>query len=137
MFLDNSIAWPQPREGSEVSKSAAGTEDAWIVATDEFLRGDVRWIPTVDKDTPQTASGWDGRLEAAWANAGWAEFITFGQAKSTFVFVPDVADCTSYHTVYLVEPGPETPMPRLEMTDLTRALTLILRDSSSVPFEGY
>ncbi|MHC4704950.1 MAG: hypothetical protein ACYTFQ_30745, partial [Planctomycetota bacterium] len=52
LWLDDAMAFSQPRDGSQVAKTTAGVEDAWITGTDEFLLGNVRWVYPTDQATP-------------------------------------------------------------------------------------
>lgn len=122
--LDNAVAYGEPREGSECAQATSGAEDAWIVGTDQYLEGDVRWIPGA---TAGSITGWDG-------STGWAAFLAWARAKNAFRFFPDATSGT-YQSVYLVEPAKGAPT--VEETDGTRRLRLKLRDAAQAAFEGY
>lgn len=132
--LDDAVAYGEPRDGSEHVMAPSGSEDAWIVGRDEMLEGTVRWIPTLDLGDPHNLTGWDGRREATWLNAGWHSFLEFAQDKNTFVWVPDLSDATDNRTCVLT--SPMDGKPSLE-DDRTRQLEIIIRDTSDIPFEGY
>lgn len=135
--IDSVRSWSDPQEGSEWAVSAGGVEDSWIQGTHEFLAGDVRWIPGVDVNSPHKQTGWDGRREAAWINAGWKSFLEFGWTKQTWTFVPDQTDADAGpKTCYLIEPMDDNE-PDLEQADMTRTFRIQVRDSSDLPFEGY
>lgn len=138
LHLDDARSWDEPREGSEWVKAPSGVEDAWIVARDYMLEGDVRWIPTVDEAAPHNRTGWDGRREHALINSGWSSLLDFASSlRATIVFVPDRDDASKFHNTYIQAPRDESNRrPDLEQ-DTTRRFTLILRDSDDVPFEGY
>lgn len=122
--LDNPATYGEPREGSEVGQSTGGAEDAWIVGTDEYLEGDLRWIP----GTTGTATGWDG---AAGVNAA----LAWCRGKNLARWVPDATTPTTYLSVYLVEPAKGTPT--IEAADGTRRIHLKLRSSDGSAFTGY
>lgn len=124
-YVDDPVAYPEPRGGSEWAMSPSGVEDAWMVGDDEFLAFVAGWIPTTDTTDP-VATGWDGAT-------GWAAFLAWARDKNVFRFFPD-ADSATYQTAYLAEPmrGP----PELE-DDGTRRLSILLRSSDGTAFTGY
>lgn len=131
-YLDDAVSFPRPRRGSAWAQAASGTEDAWIVGTDEILRGRVRWVPRVAASTPVVKSGWEGRNEATGVNCGVKALLTAGRAKSALTWVPDRADCTTAQSVYLSAPE-DADAVELEGNG-QRSMTVELRSTS--PFVG-
>lgn len=124
--LDNPVAYPDTREGSEVVVTPAGGRDAWTTGTDEFLEADFRWIPGVDTTDP-LATGWDGAT-------GWAAFLDWVRDMNAFRFYPD-KDGGTYYTCYLVEPlkGP----PGSESDGTRRLHMKIVDNGTQGAFTGY
>lgn len=114
--LDNVIAGPEPRAGSESDQAPSGVEDAWTVGTDYILEGDARWIPQAT---------WDGAT-------GFAAFLTWARDKKVIRFYPD-KDAGTYIDCYLVEPM--TGQGEQE-NDGTRRIRLRLRNVTTA-FDGY
>lgn len=131
-YLDDAVSFPRPRRGSAWAQAASGTEDAWIVGTDEILRGRVRWVPRVAASTPVVKSGWEGRNEATGVNCGVKALLTAGRAKSALTWVPDRADCTTAQSVYLSAPE-DADAVELEGNG-QRSMTVEFRSTS--PFVG-
>lgn len=125
--LDGAKAYSKPREGSETAQTVSGVEDAWVTGYDQYLEGDVRWIPITAGVTAQgtSMSGWDG-------TAGFRAFLEWAWAKNKARFYPD-ATAGAYLECYLVAP---TEAPDLE-DDFTRKLRLVLRTADGSPFTGY
>lgn len=123
--LDGPISYPLPREGSEWVQASSGVRDAWLVGTDQRLRGSVRHIPIADTVSP-VASGWDGAT-------GWRAFLEWARAMNVFRFYPD-KDLAGYLECYLVAPLLEPPA--LE-DDGTRTLELEVESSAGTAFSGY
>lgn len=132
-YLDGSVSWSEPREGSAQAQSAGGTEDAWTIGTDEHLRATVRWIPDYQQDTPVAVSGWYGTNEGPGLNMGLKEMLEQGRDKAVLTFVPDRSACSANNvSAYLVEPM--RGAPELE-ANWTRKFTMELR--ASTVFVGY
>lgn len=125
--LDNAVTYSEPRENSEFTKTPSGVEDSWVTGDDEFLAGDIRYIPTADATSPNAASGWD-------AADGWHAFLKWARKKNVFRFVPDKTDTGTYIECYLVEPmrGEPAREPNGE-----RRLRLVIRSTDDSPFTGY
>lgn len=85
--LDDAIAYSLPREGSDWAIAPSGAEDAWIVGTDYFLEGDVRWIPGEPR-TDRPATGWDYHAAAGDAR-GVEAFLAWARQKNTLRYYPD------------------------------------------------
>lgn len=124
-LLDNPVSWSGPRVGSEFVDLQDGSQDAWIVATDYFLSGVVRWIQTSNVADP-LGTGWDGAT-------GWRAFIEWAHDSNTFRWFPD-KDSGSFINCTLVSPGFGTP-PGLN-ADGSRTVNLLIRSPSS-SFDGY
>lgn len=126
--LDEAVSYPLPREGSEQVQGDSGEEDAWDNGTDQYLEGKVRWIPRETGNTPEgvSATGWEGAT-------GWAAFLSWARTKKVFRWAFDRGATGTYQTAYLVEPSGR---PDLE-NDMTRALSLSIRASNGVAFDGY
>ena len=126
--LDNPVAYPQQREGSEVDESPSGIRDAWNLGDEELLEADARWIPGTAGTTPEgnTITGWDGAT-------GWQAFLKWAREMNPFRLYPD-KDVASYHTCYLIEPASGAP-GREE--DGTRRLHLVIKDTGGNAFDGY
>lgn len=125
--LDNPTCYSEPRDGSETGQSTAGYEDAWTTGTDQYLEGDIRWIPKSDTTTPAVATGWDG-------TTGFNAFLAWMRDKNQARFFPDNTSGT-YQPVYLVEPLKGKPVT--EMADGTRKISIKLRTADQSPFTGY
>jgi len=124
--LDNPVAWNDPREGSEVLVMESGARDAWTLGTDEFLAGDVRWIPGQNTTDP-VATGWDG-------STGFKAFLAWARDMNKLRFYPDKNSGT-YHTCYLVEPLKGEPPAE---PDGTRRIRLVIVDDGTQgAFTGY
>ncbi len=116
--LDSAVAMSRPREGSEYLQTPSGVEDAWIVAHDQILSGQWRWI---------TAAQWDG-------STGVRAFLEWARAKNVFRFYPDrVGAPTFFYTVYLANPDAE-PEPE---SDFTRRIALVMRERDGAAFTGF
>lgn len=128
--LDMPGGYPEPRAGSEFVQAVSGVEDSWIVGTDQYLEGELRWIPRIDGTNPkgQSVTGWEGA-------AGVAAFLTWARAKNVFRFAPDAAALGTYWPMYLVEPmnGP----PTFEKDSMSRRLKLRMRTSDGSTPSGY
>ena len=136
--LDDVNAWDDPREGTTHVRSPDGSEDARTAGDDHLLGGAARWIPNLDTPTPYNATGWDGRREHALVNVGWASFLRFGYTSDPFTFTPDQSVAAINTSVILAEPrDPGSLEPSLEDADVTKAVSLVLRDVADVPFKGY
>lgn len=125
--LDNAVSYPNPREGSETAKGASGLEDAWRVGQDQYLEGDIRWIPTADATVPVVATGWDGAT-------GFRAFLESARDKNIFRWIPDKGTPGTFFPVYL-----EAPMgdpPSIE-GDGTRSIHIKIRTSDDSVFTGY
>lgn len=103
-LVDEIVSFPRPREGSAWAQTPSGTEDAWITGTDEVLRCRLHFIPQTPTGTPTVKSGWYGANEAAGVNCGVKAMLTAGRTKTSLLWVPSRADCTTYQTAYLAEP---------------------------------
>jgi hypothetical protein len=129
--LDSANAYSESRDGSIDTQYLSGVEDAWLTGVDQYLTGDVRWIPRVDITTPEgnAYTGWEG-------STGWRAFLEWARAKNVFNFYPDpVGAPTTFQPCYLVEPskGPSG----LE-ADFTRKLSpFTIRTSDGSVFTGY
>lgn len=124
--LDNWIASSRAFEGSQFLQIENGEEDAWVINTEYYLEGDVRFIPTVSvtsSGVPQT--GWDDA-------DGVRTFLEWAQEKNQFRFYPD-KDGATYITSYLVEPT--TLAPTIN-PDGTRTIRLVIRNAST-SYDGY
>lgn len=126
--LDDATAWGDPREGSETMKAPSGVEDAWTVATDQFLGALARWIPAATGTTPEgtTITGWDGAT-------GVDAAIAWLRAKNVGRFFPDRTSGT-YVEFYLVEPMSGKPGKE---EDGTRSLRFVFRSANDSQFTGY
>ena len=131
-YLGEATSFPRPRRGSVWAQAASGTEDAWIVGTDEILRGRVRWVPREATTSPVLKSGWDGQNEIVGVNCGVKALLTAGRAKSALTWVPDRSACTTAQSAYLSVPE-EADAVELEGNG-DRAMTIELRSTS--PFVG-
>lgn len=127
--LDNAVSYSRPMEGSEWNKSPAGVEDAWIVATEQLLEGDCRWIPSATTTTPggDAITGWDGAT-------GWNAFLAWVRDKNKFRFYPDKGSGT-YHTCYIEEPM--SGAPGSEREGERRVRIIIVDDGVTGAFTGY
>lgn len=120
--LDNAVTDRVPREGSDWSQSAGGTEDAWIIGWDYVLQGDVRWIPRNNITVPVTATGWYG-------TTGWRGFLSYARDKGIFRYIPNFSSPGTYTAgCYLVEPM--STYPGLE-EDGTFRVTLVIRNPTN------
>src|SRR5574342_988696 len=86
---DNTVCWPQERDGSEVAQAPSGVEDAWYVGTDHYMECDIRWVPELATTNP-VADGFSvsGKWEAmlAWAKQrGLIRYQPDKNAAGTFV----------------------------------------------------
>lgn len=77
-YVDDPVAYPEPRSGSEWGQGPSGVEDAWTIGDDEVLAFVARWIPTTNTADP-LATGWDGAT-------GWAAFLKWARDKNVFRF---------------------------------------------------
>ena len=135
--LDGANAWDDPREGTAHVMSPDGSEDARTAGDDHLLEGAARWIPNLDRGSPHNLTGWDGRRDHAMVNVGWSSFLRFGYTSDPFVFAPNQSVVATNTSVILAEPrDPESLAPSLE-SDITKVVSLVLRDASDVPFKGY
>ena len=123
--LDNPVAFNDPRDGTEILVMESGVRDAWETGDDEYLAGDIRWIPGADTIDP-VATGWDGAT-------GFKAFLKWARQMNQFRFYPD-KDVGTYHTCYLVSPLRGEP-PAEE--DGTRRIRLIMVDVNGTEFTGY
>ncbi len=127
--LDNAVAYPEPRDGSETDDAPSGTRNTWITGTSQILEGDLPYIPTNTGDNVNCPiqTGWDGA-------AGVAAFLTWARAGNAFRWIPDRTIPGTYQTCYLLEPmnGP----PTLD-TDGARRLHIKIRTTDDSPFTGY
>lgn len=85
--LDDAIAYGAPREGSDWVIAPSGASDAWIVGTDYYLEGDLRWLPGEPRaDRP--ASGWDYHATPGDARGveGW---LAWARQQNTLRYYPD------------------------------------------------
>jgi hypothetical protein len=124
--LDNAIAYPVARQGSEWGQSSSGERDAWLLGHDQRLRGSVRHIPAADTTDP-VATGWDGAT-------GWAAFLEWARAMNAFRWYPEASDTVTFQTCYLVEPLDGEPA--LEENG-DRVLDLVIEDTTGKAFTGY
>lgn len=122
--LDNVIAGPEPRAGSETAQAPSGVEDAWTIGTDYILEADIAFIPQTDTASP-LATGWDGAT-------GFAAFLSWARDKNLIRFYPD-KDAGTFIDSYLVEPMAGQGQPE---TDATRRVRLRIRNAST-PYDGY
>jgi hypothetical protein len=125
--LNNLVASSRAFDGSTFLQIESGEEDAWIINTEYYLEGDVRFIPNSNTTASgtMTQTGWDG-------DAGVRAFIEWAQEKNIFRFYPDKTSGT-YIESYLVEPT--TTAPNIE-SDGTRTIRLVIRNAST-PYDGY
>lgn len=132
-LVDNVIAWDQPAAGYATARNSAGTEDAWVTATDYMVGLDVRWVGQSPADVPIEVSGWEGLNEVPGINCGVGAMLRAGRDKEDLLWVPDRSDCSSYITSKLAEPlqGP----PSLEQ-DGRRRQRIVLRNTTT-EFAGY
>lgn len=84
--LDEALAYPLPRDGSDWAIGTAGDALAWRTGTDYYLEGKARFIPT-DGSTLGTMygvrhTGWDE------AN-GWRAMLEWARWKNPLRFFPD------------------------------------------------
>jgi len=124
--LDNAIAYPKPRDGSEFVQSPTGVEDSWLQGMEYYLEGDLRWLPTSNITSPVTATGWDG-------STGWRAFLEWVWEKNQFRWIPNKSSPSTYILSYWVSPifgGYE-----LEVSG-DRRMRMVIRNSSS-PYTGY
>lgn len=125
-WLDNVSAWSEPRAGSDSVQAPSGVEDAWTVATDFYLAGEITFIPPTDTVSP-VATGWDGLT-------GVRAFLEWVRDKNVFKFYPDASDPTTHiDGCYLVDPMNGEPTPE---ADGTRRIRLKIRNATS-SFDGY
>lgn len=120
--LDNWVASSRAFSESTFIQIESGEEDAWIVNTEYYLEGDMRFIPTSNTGTQ---TGWDGTI-------GVNAFLIWARDKNQFRFYPD-KDSATYILSYLVEPMEITPT--LE-PDGTRTVRLYIRNAST-SYDGY
>lgn len=135
LALNDARAFPKPREGSEKLLSASGIEDAWIIADDYFLTGDLRWITSRGVATPEVQSGWEGQNEHAWVNAGVESWLRHAWGANTFLWVPDRANSLVTHSSYLEVPFQTEEIEREEND--TRRLGIRLRHADAAAYRGY
>jgi hypothetical protein len=112
-------------EESTFLQIESGEEDAWIINTEYYLEGDVRFISAVDTVTP-LQTGWDGPT-------GWQEFLLYARKKGFFYFYPDATNDTVFYESYLVEPMSGAPTLS---GDGTRTIRLYIRNATT-PYDGY
>jgi hypothetical protein len=120
--LHNWIASSKAFEESTFVIIESGEEDAWIINTEYYLQGDVRFIP-IEDTTDQT--GWDD-------TDGWNDFLLWARKKNVFRFYPD-KDSNTYIESYLVQPMDGAPT--LE-PDGTRTIQLYIRNATT-SYDGY
>ena len=122
--LDNWIVSSRAFGESTFLQIESGEEDAWIINTEYYLEGDVRFIPTADETNP-ARTGWD-------AVNGVNSFLIWARQKNLFKFYPD-KDGATYILSYLVEPS--TTVPSVN-ADGTRTIRLYIRNSTT-SYDGY
>lgn len=122
--LNNWTVSSKAFEESTFLQIESGEEDAWIINTEYYLEGDIRFIPT-DNLTNPARTGWDG-------TTGVNAFLIWARDKNIFRFYPD-KDAASYIESYLVEPT--TTTPTIE-GDGTRTIRLYIRNAT-YPYDGY
>jgi hypothetical protein len=122
--LDNWTISSKGFEESTFLQIESGEEDAWIINTEYYLEGDIRFIPIEDSVNP-TQTGWDGAT-------GCNSFLISARAKNIFRFFPDKDEAT-YIESYLVEPISTSPSVE---SDGTRTIRIIIRNTTT-PYNGY
>ena len=122
--LDNWIVSSRAFGESTFLQIESGEEDSWIINTEYYLEGDVRFIPTSDLTNP-SRTGWDG-------TTGVNAFLEWARDKNLFRWYPD-KDGATYITSYLVEPTPTAPTIN---GDGTRTIRLYIRNAST-SYDGY
>jgi hypothetical protein len=123
-ILDNVVTTRRPQGNYERAYSVGGAEDAWLVAFDYELAGDLRWIPKGASVTnPDDATGW-AEPTGVLAFVDWARGGT-----NTFRFVPDADNPNFYVASYLVDPF-EHPAPTLEPVDQSLKLGIRIRNAT-------
>ena len=143
--MDDALAHPMPREGSEWAKASSGVEDAWITGTDQLLKITARRIPQRDTGAtgyPVNATGWDGRAPYIGVDAGVGAFLTYARQSNVVRLCPDRSAVATYRDVYLQSPRMEPPIaePWVDPTRglvTLRTLPLVLRSSDDTPMEGW
>jgi hypothetical protein len=136
-WFDNVLSWPKPAEGSELRRLPGGAADSWITGTDQFLRGDVRWVPTITETVPAFSTGWDGGgvAQVPAVLVGWVDFLANARAGKAVRWVPNRNSAIDrYRDVVLVEPFLEEPD---QETDGSRRLRLVFASVDGSPFKGY
>ena len=115
--LDGATAWSADRDGSARIVTLTGASDAWIIGTDHFLSGRLRWL---------TTSQYDG-------TTGVRAMLEWLRAQNVGRWHPDrVAAPSTFLPVYLVEAS----VPENE-ADFTRAISVTFRTSDGSAFTGY
>lgn len=122
--LDNWIVSSRAFQESTFLQIESGEEDSWVINTEYYLEGDVRFIPTIDETNP-SRTGWDG-------TTGVNAFLLSARAKNTFRFYPD-KDSGTYINSYLVEPMDTAPSLN---GDGTRTIRLYIRNATT-SYDGY
>lgn len=122
--IDNWIASSRAFSESTFVQIESGEEDAWIINTEYYLEGDIRFIPGTNRSNP-TRTGWDGSI-------GFNAFLLWARDKNIFRFYPN-KDTGTYIESYLVEPT--TTAPTIE-PDGTRTIRLYIRNATT-PYDGY
>jgi hypothetical protein len=126
------VAYPRPRDGSEIRRFPSGSQDAWYVGTDEVLSAAVRSVPLNPRGSPVIVSGWDGPNETTGVNAGVRAMLTAGRQGTVLRFVPDRSVATGYNDSYLLEPLRDPPEVASRGSDLDFRLELV----STTAFTG-
>ena len=131
------VSYDKARDGSDWVQAASGDEDSWIVATDNYMTGQIRWINNNAVDLPmQPQSGWFGDNCDVGINCGWKSLVNIGTTKSVMRWVMNRYNFPGkYYDCYLFSPIDGSP-PTVE-TDWTFALPLTVRNPSGSSFELY
>lgn len=128
--LDNPNQWSDPGEGSEVGEAPSGVRDVWKTRDDQFLSGDLAWIPPTDTTIHgNAATGWYGAT-------GVAAFLRWVRDGNIFRWIPDKDTPGTFITSYWIEPfrGP----PDREDTDPSfRRQRMVIRSSDGSEYPGY
>ena len=122
--LDNWVASSRAFAESTFIQIESGEEDSWVINTEYYLEGDVRFIPATNQTNP-SRTGWDGAT-------GFNAFLIWARDKNQFRFYPD-KDSATYILSYLVEP---TDIAPTQEQDGTRTIRLYIRNAST-SYDGY
>lgn len=126
--LDNFSEGGEPGEGSEVGEAPSGVRDVWITRDDQFLRGEIRWIPPANTAAP-LATGWYGAT-------GFSAFLKWVRDGNIFRWIPNLLVPATFIPSYWIEPFKGSP-PREPNDPSFRRQRMVIRSSDGSEYPGY